>query len=82
MLIFGYVMILYMYRNYYRCSTEGCSVKKRVERDKDNRSYVITTYEGVHNHVSPTVVYDARQDDTSGRYYVAGMNMPPSSQGN
>jgi hypothetical protein len=57
-------------------------VKKRVERDKDNRSYVITTYEGVHNHVSPTVVYDARQDDTSGRYYVAGMNMPPSSQGN
>ncbi|KAF3328379.1 putative WRKY transcription factor 50 [Carex littledalei] len=70
-------------RNYYRCSTEGCSVKKRVERDKDDPSYVITTYEGVHNHVSPTVVYDARQDAASGRYYVAGMaHMPPSSLGN
>ncbi|WVY91637.1 hypothetical protein V8G54_037151, partial [Vigna mungo] len=23
-------------RNYYRCSVDGCSVKKRVERDKDD----------------------------------------------
>ncbi|CAI0448372.1 unnamed protein product [Linum tenue] len=37
-------------RNYYKCSTERCSVKKRVERDRDDPSYVITTYEGVHNH--------------------------------
>ncbi|KAJ4806931.1 WRKY transcription factor [Rhynchospora pubera] len=69
-------------RNYYRCSTEGCSVKKRVERDKDDPSYVITTYEGVHNHVSPSMVYYASQDTASGRYYVAGVHMPPSSQGN
>ena len=25
-------------------------MKKRVERDKDDPSYVVTTYEGVHNH--------------------------------
>lgn len=25
-------------------------MKKRVERDRDDSSYVITTYEGVHNH--------------------------------
>ncbi|KAG1346291.1 putative WRKY transcription factor 51 [Cocos nucifera] len=40
-------------RNYYRCSSEGCSVKKRVERDPQDSDYVITTYEGAHNHISP-----------------------------
>nr|WGV38215.1 WRKY [Loropetalum chinense var. rubrum] len=44
-------------RNYYKCSSGGCSVKKRVERDRDDSSYVLTTYEGVHNHESPCVVY-------------------------
>ncbi|TXG61852.1 hypothetical protein EZV62_013215 [Acer yangbiense] len=39
-------------RNYYKCSVEGCPVKKRVERDRDDPRYVITTYEGVHNHQS------------------------------
>ncbi|MED6137713.1 WRKY Transcription Factor [Stylosanthes scabra] len=37
-------------RNYYRCSVEGCSVKKRIERDRDDPRYVITTYEGIHIH--------------------------------
>lgn len=38
-------------RNYYRCSIEGCPVKKRVERDKEDPRYVVTTYEGIHNHL-------------------------------
>nr|WJJ45890.1 WRKY41 [Persea americana] len=46
-------------RNYYRCSNGGCSVKKRIERDREDRNYVITTYEGVHNHESPSVIYCA-----------------------
>ncbi|CAL4978305.1 unnamed protein product [Urochloa decumbens] len=40
-------------RNYYRCSSEGCGVKKRVERDRHDTRYVITTYDGVHNHAAP-----------------------------
>ncbi|XP_072998927.1 probable WRKY transcription factor 51 [Typha latifolia] len=44
-------------RNYYRCSSDGCGVKKRVERDREDPRYVITTYEGIHNHVSPGIVY-------------------------
>ncbi|THG23966.1 hypothetical protein TEA_004689 [Camellia sinensis var. sinensis] len=44
-------------RNYYKCSSGGCNVKKRVERDREDSSYVITTYDGVHNHESPCVVY-------------------------
>ncbi|KAK8453018.1 hypothetical protein SEVIR_5G212600v4 [Setaria viridis] len=39
-------------RNYYRCSSAGCGVKKRVERARDDESFVITTYDGVHNHPS------------------------------
>ncbi|KAK8537649.1 hypothetical protein V6N12_043801 [Hibiscus sabdariffa] len=37
-------------RNYYKCSAHGCSVKKRIERDSNDARYVITTYEGIHNH--------------------------------
>uniref|UniRef100_A0A0E0BYD7 Uncharacterized protein n=1 Tax=Oryza meridionalis TaxID=40149 RepID=A0A0E0BYD7_9ORYZ len=40
-------------RNYYRCSAAGCGVKKRVERDGDDPRYVVTTYDGVHNHATP-----------------------------
>ncbi|CAM0954278.1 unnamed protein product [Alopecurus aequalis] len=66
-------------RNYYRCSTEGCDVKKRVERDRDDPAYVVTMYEGTHSHVSPSTVYYASQDAASGRFFVAGTHPPPGS---
>ncbi|KAH1082787.1 hypothetical protein J1N35_022548 [Gossypium stocksii] len=44
-------------RNYYKCVSGGCNVKKRIERDRDDKSYVITTYEGVHNRESPYTSY-------------------------
>ena len=53
-------------------------MKKRVERDRDDTAYVVTTYEGTHNHVSPSTVYYASQDAASGRFFVAGTHPPPS----
>ncbi|KAJ4830157.1 hypothetical protein Tsubulata_042907 [Turnera subulata] len=35
---------------YPRCSVEGCPVKKKVERDREDPRYVITSYEGIHTH--------------------------------
>ncbi|KAF8408960.1 hypothetical protein HHK36_005030 [Tetracentron sinense] len=43
-------------RSYYRCTTQKCTVKKRVERSFQDPLIVITTYEGRHNHQSPATL--------------------------
>ncbi|CAN6470825.1 unnamed protein product [Victoria cruziana] len=43
-------------RSYYRCTSQKCPVKKRVERSFKDPSIVITTYEGQHTHQIPTVL--------------------------
>lgn len=43
-------------RSYYRCTTQKCTVKKRVERSFEDPSTVITTYEGTHNHHLPATL--------------------------
>ncbi|XP_038883206.1 WRKY transcription factor 71 [Benincasa hispida] len=43
-------------RSYYRCTTQKCGVKKRVERSFEDPSIVITTYEGQHNHPIPATL--------------------------
>ncbi|CAN8274680.1 unnamed protein product [Cochlearia groenlandica] len=41
-------------RSYYKCTTQKCNVKKRVERSFQDPTVVVTTYEGQHNHPIPT----------------------------
>lgn len=43
-------------RSYYRCTSQKCSVKKRVERSFQDPTIVITTYEGQHTHPSPASI--------------------------
>ncbi|EOA28824.1 hypothetical protein CARUB_v10025063mg [Capsella rubella] len=49
-------------RHYHKCSDPDCKVKKKIERDTSDPDYVWTTYEGIHNHPSPSVVYCESDD--------------------
>uniref|UniRef100_A0A0A9G7H5 WRKY domain-containing protein n=1 Tax=Arundo donax TaxID=35708 RepID=A0A0A9G7H5_ARUDO len=40
-------------RSYYKCTFQGCDVKKHIERSSQDPKAVITTYEGKHSHDVP-----------------------------
>ncbi|XP_038879508.1 probable WRKY transcription factor 32 [Benincasa hispida] len=40
-------------RNYYRCTSAGCPVRKHIESAVENPNAVIITYKGVHDHDMP-----------------------------
>ncbi|CAL9232844.1 unnamed protein product [Arabidopsis halleri] len=40
-------------RSYYKCTTQGCGVRKHVERAATDPKAVVTTYEGKHKHDLP-----------------------------
>ncbi|GAB2287149.1 hypothetical protein Dimus_021535 [Dionaea muscipula] len=54
-------------RSYYKCTSAGCTVRKHVERASHNLKYVITTYEGKHNHDVP-VARNSSHTNSSGVY--------------
>nr|GMD88745.1 probable WRKY transcription factor 51 isoform X2 [Ipomoea batatas] len=64
-------------RNYYKCSSGGCKVKKKVERDQDDAKYLITTYEGVHDHENLYVIYYQGMPAT---LTSNGLSLPAASQ--
>nr|QWQ79538.1 WRKY transcription factor protein 20 [Zanthoxylum armatum] len=37
-------------RSYYRCTHQGCNVKKQIQRLTKDEGIVVTTYEGMHTH--------------------------------
>ncbi|KAL5220584.1 hypothetical protein ABZP36_025297 [Zizania latifolia] len=40
-------------RSYYRCTHDGCPVRKHVEKAPDDDNNIVVTYEGKHNHDQP-----------------------------
>ena len=64
-------------RHYYRCSREGCRVKRVLERSADEPRVLLVSYEGEHNHRRPIV---ARIVHTAGQISVQGpTHTPPPS---
>uniref|UniRef100_A0A2P2IM13 WRKY domain-containing protein n=1 Tax=Rhizophora mucronata TaxID=61149 RepID=A0A2P2IM13_RHIMU len=65
-------------RSYYKCTSAGCSVRKHVERASHNLKYVITTYEGKHNHEVPAARNGAHANSSGSHLAQASLNAQPS----
>ncbi|KAK7243246.1 hypothetical protein RIF29_38037 [Crotalaria pallida] len=61
-------------RSYYKCTSAGCSVRKHVERAAHSIKFVITTYEGKHNHDVPTSRNNNQISSSDGRLPPGGAN--------
>ncbi|GAU49701.1 hypothetical protein TSUD_181990 [Trifolium subterraneum] len=66
-------------RSYYKCTSDGCNVRKHVERASHDLKYVITTYEGKHNHEVPTARNNNQISSNNFALTSSGVNMQVSN---
>ncbi|KAM1802580.1 hypothetical protein TB2_033274 [Malus domestica] len=65
-------------RSYYKCTSAGCSVRKHVERASHDLKFVITAYEGKHNHEVPAARNSNHMNSSSGNGLPSTANAQPA----